>query len=307
MKKRYIFMIAICAILSFLVSCDGSINGMFFEHKVTFEYDNGDAAVVKKVKHGETVDKPAEPTKADYAFVNWTTDKDGTKGYDFAAPVTGDITLYAQWIELYTVTFYDGEEEKSTYKCAKGQTAKRPDEDLMKNDYAFIGWTNEKDSKTLFNFNTQITSALKLYAIWEQATSSLKYDKVKNSDGTIFTDELTVGKDSSTTTLSGKIYIPAKIAKEPDACVREITADAFTNCGEITHIYIPQKVSKINSGAFDNCDKLQTIYFGGTFDEFYIACGRTYEITSSENKRNVTVNCRDGEQTSVYSIGKTQN
>ena len=166
MKKRYIFMIAICAILSLLVSCDGSINGMFFEHKVTFDYDNGGPAVVKEVKHGETVNKPEDPTKDGYAFVNWTTDKEGKKEYDFATPVTGNITLYAQWDKLYKVTFELGGGTLADLKdqtVIEGKYATNPGSPIKAN-YTFVAWY---DGDEKFDFeNTKIEKDYDLTAKW---------------------------------------------------------------------------------------------------------------------------------------------
>lgn len=67
-------------------------------HTVTFD----DCLVstentVVKVENGTTVARPAEPVCAGWTFEGWYADASLTTPYDFSAPVTGDITLYAKW------------------------------------------------------------------------------------------------------------------------------------------------------------------------------------------------------------------
>ena len=51
------------------------------------------------VDEGKTVAEPAVPEKpkAQYIFVQWTTDKENRHAYDFTTPVTADLVLYADW------------------------------------------------------------------------------------------------------------------------------------------------------------------------------------------------------------------
>ena len=51
------------------------------------------------ITHGKTASKPADPTKEGYIFKGWYLDKEFTKVYDFTAPVTRIMTLYALWEE----------------------------------------------------------------------------------------------------------------------------------------------------------------------------------------------------------------
>ncbi|MBQ2830504.1 MAG: InlB B-repeat-containing protein, partial [Oscillospiraceae bacterium] len=73
-------------------------------YTVTFDSDDGSAVAAQTVAEGGKVTEPAAPTKAKHAFDGWY-DEDGNK-WDFGAAVTGDITLYAKWVEKdYTVSF----------------------------------------------------------------------------------------------------------------------------------------------------------------------------------------------------------
>lgn len=67
-------------------------------HTVTFDDCLPTTAnTVVEVENGTTVARPAEPVCAGWTFGGWYADASLTTPYDFSAPVTGDITLYAKW------------------------------------------------------------------------------------------------------------------------------------------------------------------------------------------------------------------
>ena len=69
-------------------------------YKVTFNDDIDETAdTVVEVKHGESIAKPADPVRKGYTFAGWFSDKAFTQAYDFSAPVTGNLTLYASWTQ----------------------------------------------------------------------------------------------------------------------------------------------------------------------------------------------------------------
>lgn len=67
------------------------------KHTVKFDTGDGSNVVDKTVADGKTVSMPAEPELAGYVFWGWYTDPECTEMYDFATPVTEDLTLYAYW------------------------------------------------------------------------------------------------------------------------------------------------------------------------------------------------------------------
>ena len=72
------------------------------DYTVTYESNGGRTIPSQAVKYNETANKPADPTKSGYTFAGWYTEEKLTNKYDFAAPVTGNITLYAKWTRNYT-------------------------------------------------------------------------------------------------------------------------------------------------------------------------------------------------------------
>ena len=70
---------------------------------VAFNSNGGSACDTKFVAtaDGKLV-KPADPTRDGYTFDGWYTDEACTRAYDFATPVTADLTLYAKWTKNAT-------------------------------------------------------------------------------------------------------------------------------------------------------------------------------------------------------------
>ena len=76
------------------------------DYTVTCESNGGSTVPSQTVKYNETAHKPADPTKSGCTFAGWYTEEKLTNKYDFAAPVTGNITLYAKWTRNYTLRPY---------------------------------------------------------------------------------------------------------------------------------------------------------------------------------------------------------
>lgn len=69
-------------------------------YTVTFDANGKDAAMPdsQRVKEGKVATEPStKPQCKGYAFAGWYTDEGCTQAYDFSAPVTADLTLYAKW------------------------------------------------------------------------------------------------------------------------------------------------------------------------------------------------------------------
>ena len=67
-------------------------------YTVTFDGNGGTlATTTATVKAGETVSKPADPTRTGYNFTGWFTAKNGSTKFDFATPITANTTIYAGW------------------------------------------------------------------------------------------------------------------------------------------------------------------------------------------------------------------
>lgn len=65
------------------------------KHTVTFDTADGTAIAPQEVADGDCVAKPADPTREGFDFKGWYLQSG--EAYDFATPVTSDLTLYAHW------------------------------------------------------------------------------------------------------------------------------------------------------------------------------------------------------------------
>ena len=133
-------------------------------HTVTFDMSNGGAPVKVTVVDGEPVGKPADPTYDGYTFAGWALDGEP---YNFDTPVTGDITLTAQWEKQaeYTVTFdTQGGTPVASQTVTENGTVARPS-DPTRDGYTFTGWTLDGEP---YDFATPVTGDMTLEAAWEK-------------------------------------------------------------------------------------------------------------------------------------------
>lgn len=70
-------------------------------HKVIFDDRLSDTEnLVVGVEDGDVVSEPPAPTCAGWKFEGWYSDTGLTQEYDFSAPVTSDMTLWAKWSKV---------------------------------------------------------------------------------------------------------------------------------------------------------------------------------------------------------------
>ena len=111
----------------------------------------------------QSVNKPEDPSRNGYIFMGWYLNN---KLYDFDTPVTGNITLKANWSRPVTVTFdADNGSTPTTQAVGKGGIAVKP-KDPIKAGSRFEGWYLGEE---LFDFNTPVNDSITLKAKWSQA------------------------------------------------------------------------------------------------------------------------------------------
>lgn len=74
------------------------------EVTVTFDSNGGSSAAPQIVPVNYPAAKPADPVKSGYTFDGWYADAGLAAAYDFSAPVTADMTLYAKWTVSAVIT-----------------------------------------------------------------------------------------------------------------------------------------------------------------------------------------------------------
>ena len=148
-------------------------------HTVTFNVNGGSAIDAVEVDFGKTVAKPADPTKEGSSFAGWYADAEFTKEFDFAYPITSDVTAYAKWAAPVTLTF-DSQSGSAVaaIETGAGLPIDEP-EDPTRDGYMFKGWYKEAECTNEFDFEAGITEDTTVYAKWivpKTLTLSLNYE-----------------------------------------------------------------------------------------------------------------------------------
>ena len=175
------------------------------QHTVTFDSRGGSPVDSQTVPDGGKVTKPADPTKAGFAFDGWYYYKQSNQKIDwnFDNQVKGDITLYARWIEQHTVTFDSrGGSSVESQTVPDGGKVTKP-ADPTRTGFTFDGWYYKQGGKEIdWNFGNQVKGDIKLYARWiEQHT--VTFDSRGGSS-----------VESQTVPDGGKVTKPANPSKE---------------------------------------------------------------------------------------------
>lgn len=139
------------------------------EFTVTFDADGGSEVSAQTVVGGDTAERPEDPVREGYIFLNWVLDG---VAYDFDTPVDSDITLLAIWEEdhegkTYTVSFDTGEGSGvESQTVAWGETAARPG-DPARSGWTFDGWFVDAALAVPYDFASPVTGDITLYARWK--------------------------------------------------------------------------------------------------------------------------------------------
>lgn len=177
------------------------------EHKVEFYHNFPDASdetlfTTVHVADGEGAENPGAPYKhpEGYIFKDWCVKAEGGEvtltPYDFAAPVTKDIKLYADWTQVteettYTVTFDVGVANAGpvpgTQVVKKDAVAIEPTTEPTRDGYTFAHWYLSTDTtESAYNFATPVTGNITLRAKWTRNQVKITWP-AGTSDGEFLT------------------------------------------------------------------------------------------------------------------------
>ena len=163
-------------------------------HTAKFNSNGGSVVADQIVADGEVATEPTTPTKDGYIFKGWYTDVELTTVYDFATPVTKDITLYAKWeaeptVE-HTVTFdSNGGSTVASQTVANGEVATEPGTP-RKDGYIFEGWYTDVELTTAYDFATPVTKDIILYAKWEVVPVGNHVVTFDSDDGNVIAPQM---------------------------------------------------------------------------------------------------------------------
>lgn len=118
------------------------------------------------VAFGTMIDEVEVPVRGGgYRFKGWYLDEGCEDAYDISEPVFEDITLYAKWAALHTVTFEtNGGTEIAAITIEEGSavSVSAP----TKEGFAFKGWYTNEELTEAYDVDSAVTDDLALYAKW---------------------------------------------------------------------------------------------------------------------------------------------
>ncbi|GHV91999.1 hypothetical protein AGMMS50268_25020 [Spirochaetia bacterium] len=143
---------------------------------VTFNSRGGSAVEAQSIAIGETATKPVQDlARNGYSFEFWCTDTTAENEFNFSTPITGDITLYARWKVIYTVSFSsNGGSAVPPQVVEVGGKAIYPTIPTRK-FYLFGIWCTDAGLTNEYDFNSVVTSSFTLYAKWTQVSNPVTF------------------------------------------------------------------------------------------------------------------------------------
>lgn len=138
-----------------------------YNNTVTFINNNGLANTTQDVEDDSTIILPT-PTYNGYVFKGWYINPSLTTPFNPSTIISADITLYAKWAKLHTITFvYNNNSANTTTEIEDGQTLTLP-ADPTYTGHIFKGWYINSNFSTQFSESTPIVGDQTLYAKWQE-------------------------------------------------------------------------------------------------------------------------------------------
>lgn len=135
---------------------------------VTYNSNGGSAVASFTGVPGTIIPQPANPTKSGYQFAGWYKDTALTQVWNFSVDTVGsNITLYAKWVQVVTVTFNsNGGSVVAPMTVPVGSKIIAPTPPT-KAGKTFGGWYKNSNFKNVWNFSTDVVTVnTTLYAKW---------------------------------------------------------------------------------------------------------------------------------------------
>lgn len=138
---------------------------------VEFVYNNDTPNKVVQLDVNEILTQPIDPSHGGKSFAGWYTDSIFTNKWNFANPVTEDMTLYARWESPVITIKYDvifnsnGGTNVDTVQVEANTKVQMPT-DPVKEGYTFAGWYEDLNLTNKYDFETLINKTTHIYAKW---------------------------------------------------------------------------------------------------------------------------------------------
>lgn len=148
-------------------------------YTVVFDFSGKGTNVTQaNLKPGSLLVQTAEltPTAEGFLFLGWYKDALFAEPWDFAKDtVNADMTLYARWAALFTVTFdLSGHGSAiAPQTVQEGSKLEKASLQPIAEGYHFEGWCKDADCTQFWNFDTDVVTAnITLYAKWQKVEAN---------------------------------------------------------------------------------------------------------------------------------------
>lgn len=151
---------------------------------LSYDTDGGSAVSTSPYSIGETLVEPSATTKAGYTFDGWYYD-DGVwldhVEFGIDTMPASDITIYAKWLEIFTVTFNSNSGSSvDSQEIDDGSLVVQPEEPV-RSGYMFSGWFSDVGLTSVWDFDTDtVTADITLYAKWSAFVTIGISDEMKS-------------------------------------------------------------------------------------------------------------------------------
>ena len=180
-------------------------------------------------------------TRDGYEFNGWSTTSNGEVEYtdgQVISGLTGDVTLYAVWLPIYTITYNanGGVGEIPQTEFASGTTVTLAQNTFTRDGYEFNGWSTSANGATEYSDGQAIsglTGDITLYAVWTELATQT-YTITYNANGGAGNMESTTFNYGDDVTLSSNTFTRSEYsfagwATTPDG--EKVYSDAQTISG----------------------------------------------------------------------------
>lgn len=178
MRKKVMLTAALLALVLSLVfvfaACDGNVASF------TLILDNGDETTTSISDQTVVATAPEAPERSGYRFEGWYVDPAYTTEAVFPMTMTSDVTLYAKWTRLYTVSFVvNGGSNIEDMVTDVIESSPR----TYRDGFVFAGWyTSPRLTGAQVTFPYTPTKDSTLYAKWTEDTGTAEYEQTTGYD-----------------------------------------------------------------------------------------------------------------------------
>ena len=178
-------------------------------YTVTFYNEDGTSIYsTTSANHGQQFSSVVQPTpeKTGHVLIGWSTEKGSTTAYDSSEAIEGNLNLYPIWEKgQYKVSFICGEGAENFPQVQAVEfegKATKPEKNPTRTGYEFSHWAASENSENAYDFDTEITKDVELYAVYNTQKISVSFYDEKGKKILPASGEYEWGKDNNFPTMS---------------------------------------------------------------------------------------------------------